>query len=67
MDKGEESSVLMSQSEVMRYIGVSASKFNEIRQIDGFPKPVRPAMNRNMYYRKEVEEWVQGLPRVTDG
>lgn len=59
-------SILMHQSEVMRYIGVSESKFRQIKELEGFPKAVRPGMKRNMYFREEIEKWVKELTRVTE-
>jgi predicted DNA-binding transcriptional regulator AlpA len=57
------SALLLSISDVQKLLGVSRSKFEEIRQIQGFPLPIRPTKSA-MYFKIEIEQWLKDLPRA---
>jgi len=57
------SALLLSVADVQRLLGISRSKFEEVRAIQGFPAPVRPTKSA-MYFKAEIEQWLKDLPRA---
>ena len=63
MSEEKIEAILFTPIDVQRLLGVSQSKFEEIRDIEGFPKPIRPT-KRPMYFKAEIEQWLKDLPRA---
>ena len=51
----KEVSILLYPNQAQKFLGVKATKFYELLQTPGFPKPRSPLGKRPMYLRKELE------------
>ena len=62
----KEVSILLYPNQAQKLLGVKATKFYELLQTPGFPKPRSPLGKRPMYLRKELEQWAESLSIVDD-
>lgn len=58
---GKDSSLLLYPKQAQELLGVKATKFYELLQTPGFPKPKSPVGKRPMFVREELENWVKSL------
>lgn len=62
-----EEPLLLYPQDARNLIGVKNTKFYELAKLPDFPKPRNPLGKRPMYLRKEIEDWVNGLPEYVSG
>jgi len=56
--------ILLYPNQAQKFLGVKATKFYELLQTPGFPKPRSPLGKRPMYLRKELEGWAENLAKI---
>ncbi len=59
-----ELSMLVYPHDVKKLLGIGTTKFYEIAKLPGFPKPRELDGKRNVYLRKEIEDWVNSLAKT---
>lgn len=61
-----EAPILLYPNHAQKLLGVKSTKFYELLQTPGFPKPRSVSGKRPMFLRKELEEWANNLAKVED-
>ena len=58
--KDEDAPLLMYPGAAIKFLGIGRGTFYKVYQRDDFPK-ARVVLNRAMYLRTELEEWVKNI------